>query len=284
MNAPLELRHEEGRHVDILHASGQLLWRYVYCPATPAHESPRPYAHPVYSVAGDLLTNFRPHDHPWHHALSLALTTVDEVNFWGGPTYRAGVGYAWKDNHGTQRHREWFALEPARLGHTLEWIDQHSGRVLLTERRTLRTVLENAAWHLHWTSELQNVAGKELVLGNYEAVSGLSGSHYTGLQFRGARDLLDDYGDTSIGVLAEGVGTTEASVHGAVAPAMEWACRHDGSLRRTRIRFEGNGDVRWFVRRKNPVAAFSFNRGQLTRLPPTQTLHLDHTLHFTSQS
>lgn len=63
---------------------------------------------------------------------------------------------------------------------------------------------------------------------------------------------------------------------------MEWSCQHDGSLRRTRIRFENvDGPLPWFVRAKNPVAAFAFHRGQTQSLAVGATLRLDHVLTFT---
>ncbi len=283
MSSPLQLHHEPGRHLDIATADGALLWRYVYAPQTPAHEAPRPYAHPVRSLAGDLLTNFRPNDHPWHHALSLTLTQVDGLNFWGGPTHRAADGYQWRDDHGAQVHREWLALAPARLEQRLDWLDPKSNRVLLHEHRVLATTLapDRAAWSLRWTSELRNATGRDLALGNYHALGGLAGSHYTGLQFRGARDLLDDHGDATIGVSADGGLSGEAAVHGASARWMEWSCQHDGSLRRTRLRFENTGGpLPWFVRAKNPLAAFAFHREKPHPLPAAGTLHLEHVLTF----
>ena len=279
MSAPLQLRHEPHRHVDIAHGDGALLWRYVYAPGTPTNEAPRPFAHPVRSLAGDVLTNFRPNDHPWHHALSLTIASVDGVNFWGGPTYRAADGYQWRDDHGAQVHRAWHALTPERLEETLDWCDAKSGRVLLHERRVLQTTIATDAWSLRWTSELLNVTGHDLALGNYHSLGGLTGSHYTGLQFRGARELLDEHGDATIGMRADSGFVGETAVHGAVAQWMEWSCQHDGSLRRTRIRFENlGGPIPWFVRAKNPLAAFAFHREQPHNLSAGGTLRLDHLL------
>jgi hypothetical protein len=283
MNSGLQLVHEQGRHVEILTAAGAVLWRYVYVPDTPENEAPRPFAHPVRSLAGDLLTNFRPNDHPWHHALSMTLTSVGGVNFWGGPTYRAGDGYQWRGDHGVQRHRSWDTLTAELIEEVIEWCEAKSGRPLLQERRRLQTALAGNAWSLRWESELTNVAGRELALGNYHAVGGLDGSHYTGLQFRGARDLLDEHGDASIGISAEGSLRGERAVHGVPARWMEWACQHDGSLRRTRIRFENcGGPLPWFVRANNPVAAFAFHREQPHPLAAGAVLRLDHVLTFTS--
>lgn len=283
MSSTLRLREEPGRHVEIVTAGGALLLRYNYAPDTPANESPRPYAHPVCSLAGDVLTNFRPNDHPWHHALSLTLTSVESVNFWGGPSYRPEDGYRWREDHGVQIHRTWTTLTPELLEEEIDWTEMSSGRALLQERRRLRPSLAVNAWALRWTSELVNVSGHPLTLGNYHATGGLTGSHYTGLQFRGARDLLDDHGDATIGITADGGLKGEAAVHGTPARWMEWSCQHDVSLRRTRIRFENcDGPLPWFVRAKNPVAAFAFNREHAQPLAPGATLRLDHMLTFTN--
>ena len=281
MSAALQLRHVPHHHVEIATPGGQLLWRYVYGPTTPANEATRPYAHPVCSLAGDILTNFRPNDHPWHHGLSLTLVSVEGVNFWGGPTYGATDGYQWRDNHGAQIHRAWTSLAPDQLEETLDWCEAKSGRGLLHERRVLTTTVAADAWTLGWSSDLLNVAGHDLVLGNYHALGGLDGSHYTGLQFRGARELLDEHGDAAIGVRSDGGRTGEAAVHGAVAPGMEWSCQHDGSLRRTRLRFENCGDpIPWFVRTKLPLAAFAFHREKTQTLPAGGSLRLQHRLTF----
>ena len=283
MTSSLILRHSEPHHVEIATEEGALLWRYVYAPATPANEAPRPYAHPVCSLFGDVLTNFRPNDHPWHHGLSLTLTSVAGVNFWGGPSNRPADGYQWRDDHGVQLHRSWVALDPARLEETLAWCEPKSGRELLRERRVMQTALVPGGWSLRWTSELLNVAGHELTLGNYASAGGLVGSHYTGLQFRGARDLLDEHGDATIGIRAEGGLVGEPQVHGEKACWMEWACQHDGSMRRTRIRFENlSGPLPWFVRPAQPLAAFAFHREHPQPLASGTTLRLEHLLSFTT--
>lgn len=284
MNEAVTLRDEERRHVDVVTAEGRLLWRYVYAPETPVNEARRPYAHPVCSLADDRLTNFRPNDHPWHHGLSMTLTSVDGVNFWGGPSYRAGEGYRWREDHGEQVHRAWERLEAERMEETVDWCRVAQGERLLEERRVLETRIQGDAWSLRWTSELRNVAGRELGLGNYHASEGLAGSHYTGLQFRGARELLDEHGDERIGVRAEGGLRGAEAVHGVAAPWLEWSCQHDGSLRRTRIRFERVGTPAWwFVRAQNPLVAFAFHREDPQRLAVGATLRLEHVLTFTPE-
>lgn len=282
MSEALRLEHEGAGAVRVLRANGALLWRYVFLPGTPANESPRPYAHPVCSPVGDVLTNFRPNDHPWHHALSLTIASVGGANFWGGPSHRAADGYQWRDDHGVQIHRAWHDCTAERLEHAVDWCDPRSGCEFLHERRTLVTTAGEAEWSLRWTSELFNASGHDQPLDHYESLGGLAGSHYTGLQFRGARDLLDEHGDTRIGIAADGGRTGEAAVHGADGNWVEWNCQHDGSLRRTRIRFENlGGPIPWFVRAKNPLVAFAFHRGTRV-LPAGATLRLDHRMTFST--
>ncbi|MEY4686871.1 MAG: hypothetical protein RIR76_894 [Verrucomicrobiota bacterium] len=276
----LQLRIAE-RELALATAAGTELWRYCFRPDTPADESRRPYFHPVRSLAGDALTNFRPNDHAWHHGLSLTLGSAGGVNFWGGPSYRPADGYRLRGDHGAQVHRGWGALEAGRIEEELEWVKVASGRVLLTERRTLETALIEGGWSMRWRSELVNATGAELALGNFHASQGLAGSHYTGLQFRGARDLLDQHGDPMVGMRGEGGREGEAAVHGVPESRLDWHCQHDGSLRRTRIRFESLiGPIPWFVRAGNPLVAFAFHREQPRCLAAGETLLLDHRLSF----
>lgn len=268
-----------------LHHREQLLFRYVYVPELPASEAPRPYLHPLNSLAGDTLTNFRPNDHPWHHGLSLTVNDVSGMNFWGGPTYSREGGYQLPKQHGRQQHVAWRQLEAgdheAVLAHDLEW--RYADEVLLREERTLsvKVEAEAGAWSLRWQSRLSNVSGRALALGNPHSIGGLAGSHYTGLQFRGARELLDEHMDPRITIKAEGERTGVDAVHGAPAQWMEWHGQSDTTLRRVVIRFENNqGPVHWFVRRNNPLAAFAFQHDRNFDLGAKADLVLDHTLRF----
>ncbi len=263
-------------------AGATLLLRYVHRPDTPLGEATRPYAHPVCSRAGEVLTNFRPNDHPWHHALSFTIDNISGLNFWGGPTFRPADGYQWRDNHGTQHHVEWRELSATHAVETVEWRSGAAGEVLLSEVRRLTPELRDAqTWTLRWQTELHNVSGRALELANYHSGDGLVGSHYTGLQLRGARALLDEHGDKQIG-LRSAAGEDERSVHGQPSSWMEWHGQMDTTLRRVAIRFENPaGPLHWFVRRHNPLAAFAFQFDRNVVLAPGATLALDHRLTFT---
>jgi len=67
-----------------------------------AVSSPRPYLHPVRTLAGTVVTDHQPLDHVWHLGVGVALQDVDGVNFWGGRTYTRAAGeYVWRPDHGT---------------------------------------------------------------------------------------------------------------------------------------------------------------------------------------
>ena len=63
--------------------------------------APRPYLHPLRTLAGVPLTETGPDDHPHHLGLSLAFSDVNGSNFWGGSTYTCN-GPAILANHGRQ--------------------------------------------------------------------------------------------------------------------------------------------------------------------------------------
>jgi hypothetical protein len=283
MNPELKLVLDGERAVEIHRGDGGLLLRYVYRPDTAVDESARPYAHPVCTLAGEVLTNFRPNDHRWHHGLSFTINCLAGHNFWGGGTYRPADGYQMRCDHGTQRHTGWLEQGANYLAHTLDWRVGDQGELLLQEKRALKIKLLSAqAWQLHWEATLRNVSGRTLELGQYHSRDGLKGSHYTGLQFRGARDLLDEHGDATVGIFAAGGLSGEAAVHGAASPWMEWRGQKDGSQRRVNLRFANNaGPLHWFVRRHNPLAAFPFQYERDLSLGAGATLAIDHTLTFT---
>ncbi|ATC64609.1 hypothetical protein CMV30_11940 [Nibricoccus aquaticus] len=285
MNDQLRLKQDGDQAVEIHHRAG-LLFRYVYRPETLAKESSRPFAHPVRSLSGATLSCFRPNDHPWHHGLSFTINHVGEKNFWGGPSYRAADGYQWRDDHGIQKHLEWLELSAAALTHRLQWRTADKDELLLEEVRSLEVeVLSENAWALFWRASLKNVTGSALSLGNYHSRHGLTGSHYTGLQFRGARDLLDEHGDASISIAAENGLSGEVAIHGAAAGWMEWNAQKDENLQRVNIRFINNtGPIHWFVRQKNPLTAFPFQFDRDHLLAAGAELLIDHSLIFTDVS
>ncbi|HEY7416968.1 MAG TPA: DUF6807 family protein, partial [Ktedonobacteraceae bacterium] len=83
---------------------GQPLFKYIYESDNPAMESPRPYFHPLRTLAGNEVSLYRPYDHLWHIGLTmcianLSIANLPQENFWGGASYVRERGYVQLDNN-----------------------------------------------------------------------------------------------------------------------------------------------------------------------------------------
>jgi Methane oxygenase PmoA len=226
----LKITHARGSHVDV--AWGDVtLFRYVHRPDVPQLESPKPYLHPVRTLAGELVTAYRPHDHVWHKGIQLALPHVGQENFWGGVTWVRGKGYEQLANNGSMDHAGFEALEAdgdrALIDERLRWHTQ-AGEHWIDERRTLAVrVPGDATWVLSWASELENRSGHDLVLGS-PTTNGRPDAGYGGLLWRGPAgfaggEVLVPGGGEAMGARGSwlafvGPGSTLAFLSGAEPP------------------------------------------------------------------
>ena len=91
---------EQDRALVRAEVAGTEVAHYLDGHGTIATSSPRPYLHPVRSMAGVVLTARHPADHDWHFGVGMAIPDVNGTSFWGGGTYVHGQGYVLLDNHG----------------------------------------------------------------------------------------------------------------------------------------------------------------------------------------
>jgi hypothetical protein len=237
--------HLLGRHVDVHHGD-RLLFRYVYAPDTPQVESPRPYFHPLRTLAGDTVTIFRPHDHRWHHGLSMTSAHLSGENFWGGATYVEGRGYAQLPNNGTMRHEAWEGMGPL-LVERLAWVTE-AGERWLEEARTIEVAPVDGAgdhWTLRLRFDLRNVAGRPLEFGS-PTTAGRPMAGYGGLFWRGPRSYLN-------GTILAANGLEGPGVMGERSPWLAFAGRHDESDHASTLVFVDHPEnprhpTKWFVR------------------------------------
>jgi len=176
-----------------------------------ARLSPRPYLHPVRSLAGVTVTDHLPADHPWHLGAGIALQDVNGTNFWGGKTYTRAAGrYEERQDHG--RIIEVSATSgPTLLNQELSW-QAADGTELLRERRTTRArLVDRRTWQLDLTTELIAAVGSSL---GSPGSNGAPGSGYGGFFWR-----LPACAGAEV-FTAEGRGETE--VHGSVSPWLAW--------------------------------------------------------------
>ncbi|MFB9486301.1 DUF6807 family protein [Nonomuraea dietziae] len=177
---------------------------YVWRPALPVTDSPRPYLHPVRTLGGVEVSEFRPADHVHHLGVSLAVADVGGVNFWGGRTFVEGSGPTWLDDHGHQRHDVFEELEQG-FREALTWLGP-DGAAVAREQRTVLARPHGQAWALDFSFTLTVAEPLEI---RSSACKGRPGAGYGGFFWRApaASTRLEVF-------TAEGEG--ESDVHGSV--------------------------------------------------------------------
>jgi hypothetical protein len=245
----------------VLRVAGRPVGRYVTRPELPTRLSPRPYLHPVTTLAGTAVTELSPADHTHHLGVGVAVPDVEGHNFWGGRTYVRGQGPTELDNHGAQRHGSFQLRDPDGFVEELRWVA--AGAELLRERRTVAaTELTHTAWALDFTFSLTNVTSGPLSIGS-PATNGRPGAAYGGFFWRARKEAGAPQVFTAD---AEG----EASVHGECA---DWLALAGAGW--TLVFAGATGTTRrdpWFVRTgEYPGVGSSLASAERLPIPPGET-------------
>ncbi|WP_424860434.1 PmoA family protein [Streptomyces sp. MMS24-I29] len=262
---------EERRGVDLI--------SYVYRPEA-AWEAPKPYAHPLRTLADNVVTDYRPNDHRWHKGLQMTASHLSGQNLWGGHTYVHGQDYQpLPERVGSMAHLG-FDEVAADAGHAviaerLSW-HHHDGTHWADERRRIELHdVEHAApgtdradddgagaadtggsWTLTWSSAITNRRDEPLRFGS-PTTHGREAAGYTGLFWRGPRAFR---GGRILGPDGEGPG-----LMGTQAPWLAYGGELDGVDGHATLIFRhapendhtgarGTHPAHWFVRNE-PFAA-----------------------------
>lgn len=249
MSHRFDVVHEAGSAMSV--RAGQMeLFRYTYAASDPQVESPRPYLHPIRSLAGDVVSVYRPWDHVWHKGLALSLPHLGPHNFWGGPTFVRDRGYQWLDNNGSMRHDDAAAVDlgeaDVAIRHHLTWLTQRGDRVIVEGRRLVAGLLDTSAWVLVFETSLLNVSGATITIGS-PTTEGRENAGYGGLFWRGPRSFEGGRVEAGGGLRGE------TAVMGSRAPWAAFVGQHDGSARWSSVLFVDDPDnlrhpVPWFAR------------------------------------
>lgn len=258
---PTTLTHTLHDAIELSH-QGQLLFKYVYESKNPAVESPKPYFHPLRTLAGNEVSLTRPHDHLWHIGLSMSIANLSGENFWGGATYtREQRGYVQLDNNGRIQHTDWQELtcddNEVRCVERLQWITHAEDAWLNEERQIVVSEINSADgyWSLDLTFRLLNITQQPLVFGS-PTTEGRPDAGYGSLFWRGPRSFL--HGDI--------LGASDLAgpdMMGKRSPWLAFCGRHDGnSASSTLVFIDQPANPRypnkWFVR-NDPYACVSFS-------------------------
>ncbi len=253
-----QLIHTLDSHIDLVH-DGVTLFSYFYNSRVPAIESPRPYFHPLRTLKGNIVSGFRPHDHRWHHGLSMTCANLSGHNFWGGPTYMRGESYVQLDNVGEQisvAHP--FVSNTSDLGFDMAWHFANDDCPLIIETRSLKTTIQNERWILDINSSLTNVKNESLIWGS-PTTQGRENAGYGGLFWRGPRDFIG-------GEILMSDNRAGADLMGQTSPWLAYIGQHDETDDYSTLIFvDDNRNPRhptpWFVRNTTPMVCpyFAFH-------------------------
>lgn len=281
MTGKLTVTHTHGDRVSV-HSGGVGILDYVYRPDPDPFESRKPYAHPLRTLGGHLVTGYRPNDHRWHKGLQMTASHLSGQNFWGGNCYVHGEGYQRiPERVGSMRHDAFSALTPEddRLSLTeqLTWVE-NGGEEWAREERTLTVHSvepEQGAWALDWTIHLTNIRGSDLRFGS-PTTAGREMAGYTGLNWRGPRDFT---GGRLLTPAGEGKDVELMGTPAAEAPWLAFTAEHDAVDGHSTLLFvhhptneAGIHPSHWFVRSEPiPSVAFSWAFFEEFTLPPGES-------------
>ncbi|MBR7829791.1 PmoA family protein [Actinospica sp. MGRD01-02] len=253
-----------------LRVAGRTVAGYALQPDIDPTNVPRPYLHPVRTLAGTVVTDVLPADHEWHLGAGMAIADVAGSNLWGGRSYVRGQGYTWLPDHGRIEHELWHRRSEGVLEHGLVWRG-HDGAELLAEHRTITAEAgaTAASWTLGFGTRLTNVRSTPVEIGSPATHGRGEGAGYGGFFWRlpPVEDMRVEARDPNTADRARG----EDLVNGSALPELTVTARtrvrpdsgaEPGSAggRRFTLAFTGMaGADRWFVRvAEYPAVGISF--------------------------
>ncbi|MDQ0277881.1 putative dehydrogenase [Arthrobacter silviterrae] len=201
--------------------------------------SPRPYLHPVTTLAGVIVTDAMPLDHVWHLGAGVALQDVNGVNFWGGRTYRReSAGYVWRPDHG-RIVRISSRDTGATRAEELLWTGPDGSEILREIRTWSWQALDGAAWELSVSFSLTPAGSAPVSLGS-PGSNGREAGGYGGFFWR-----LPPVENAVIRTVSA---AGEDAVHGSRAPWLAWSGEFAGGPATLVFTAPPEADDPWFVR------------------------------------
>ncbi|HET9173445.1 MAG TPA: PmoA family protein [Actinospica sp.] len=240
-----------------LRLAGRAVADYVLEPEVDPTNVPRPYLHPVRTLAGTVVTDALPADHEWHLGAGLAIADVAGTNLWGGRSYVHGKGYVRLPDHGRIEHASWHQYTDSVLDHDLVWRD-HDGAGLLAERRRITAEPGPTAesWTLTFATTLTNLRSDPIEIRSPATNGRGDGAGYGGFFWRlpAVERMRVEARDPRTADRARG----EGFVNGSALPELD--VRGEIGGRRVALTFAGPQYAdRWFVRvAEYPAVGVSF--------------------------
>jgi predicted dehydrogenase len=165
-----------------LQVGTRLVGRYVDGSEVLPSSCPRPYLHPLRTLAGVGVTATHPADHDWHLGVGVAIPDVScgeaaGHNFWGGRTYVRGGGYRWRHDHGSIQHRSWLSRTDSQVVEELDWVGVDGSTVLRERRRLAWRAFGEVGWVLEVGFRLTPLGPEPVRLGSPGSKGRLGGGY-----------------------------------------------------------------------------------------------------------
>ncbi|MGK3952386.1 DUF6807 family protein [Microbacterium sp. I2] len=211
-------RPVDGGMGDIAARDGTVLARYDHSGRKnhPFFADVRPLAH------GGVLTNHAPWDHRWHHGLWWSWKFIDDVLYWedheGYGGNRVGLGRSLVIEHHAEQ-----TDSVVRLRERVEWREDGSGAVVLTEERALEISSdpEHGVWWIDWDLSWRP---QRDVFFDVTPFPEKPWGGYAGLNYRAARSMVADEQ-----ILASGGLAGAEAIHGTDVDWVALSGNVDGS-------------------------------------------------------
>ncbi|MFC8304466.1 DUF6807 family protein [Specibacter sp. NPDC057265] len=224
---------------DLMELSGATVAREISGATLAPTLSPRPYLHPVTTLAGTVVTDAMPLDHVWHLGAGVALQDVNGVNFWGGRTYRReNAGYIWRPDHG--RIIRSSAADSGTSRHEkLGWCGPDGVRILDESRTWSWQARDSSAWQLTLRFSLTPAGSGPVALGS-PGSNGREAGGYGGFFWR-----LPPVAHSTVRTASA---SGEEAVHGSRAPWLAWSGEFGTAPATLVFTAPPEADDPWFVR------------------------------------
>ncbi|MEV5676710.1 PmoA family protein [Streptomyces sp. NPDC052179] len=282
----ITVTHTLGERI-VVASGGVELLTYVYAPDPHPSEVRKPYIHPLRTLAGSLVSGYRPSGHRWHKSMQVTAGLVSGENFCGANPCQEPEGGPWAEERtGSVRHdgfsRFVAAEDRLRFVERLTWLGS-GGQERAAERRTIELHSVDpteGAWVLDWSLHLINVRDEPLRFGSATTADGELGG-CTGLNWRGPRDFVggDVLGPGALGGEGQAGAAQLMGVPASEAPWIAFTAEHDETDARSTLLFNHAPEIEgavhsshWYVSCEPiPSVALSWAFFDAFQLPPGES-------------
>ncbi len=169
--------HKTGSSVALLRGK-TTVWQFNYAPGCG-----KPYFHPVASLDGAVLTEYRPADHPWHYGLWFSWKYINGVNFWeeNRKTHKSQGQLHW-GNVKVVTHPDYSAEITMILNYSLK----KGAKPVLKEKRSINVSAPDSkgAYSMDWSSTFTACSDSDVKFDRTEVTKTRAWGGYAGLSIR----------------------------------------------------------------------------------------------------